>query len=225
MNHEPPLSRSSPVHDVLDDLKPVWGSIHGMRVALSFGVPEAEKRLLSELALCDVSCLPKVGLRGPAALAWLGDQGIPIPETTYEATRLGGGGLVIRTDRDEVFLEDGLQGQVIAELNDRIPMKEADVFRVERVDASFVLSGAKAHLVLAETCGFNFKGHDRLVMTRLAGVSCSILPIQIAEGTGFRIWVDNSYAVYLWQALTEIVRDLGGNTVGVESISNSLGVD
>ena len=54
----------------------------------------------------------------------------------------------------------------------------------------------------------------RLIMTRVAGVSCAVLPIEAAGIPQFRLWLDCSYGVYLWEALYEIVRDHGGEVVG-----------
>ena len=57
-------------------------------------------------------------------------------------------------------------------------------------------------------------------MTRVALVSCAIFPTAIAGAPAFRIWFIPSYAVYLWRNLLQIVRDLGGDAVGVSSLTD-----
>jgi glycine cleavage system aminomethyltransferase T len=94
---------------------------------------------------------------------------------------------------------------------------------VERQEAAFLLCGAKANHVLVETCGYDFRRPgNRVVMTRVAGVSCTVLPIEFAGIPMFRFWLDCSYAVYLWEALYEIVRDHGGDAVGMACLYPEL---
>ena len=59
-------------------------------------------------------------------------------------------------------------------------------------------------------------------MTRVAGVSCMILPLQAEEAPAFRFWLDPSYGSYLWEALLEIVRDQGGDAIGLDALYPSF---
>jgi glycine cleavage system aminomethyltransferase T len=73
-------------------------------------------------------------------------------------------------------------------------------------------------MVLHETFGFDFTNPPAsAVMTRVAGVSCMILPVQIEGVMALRLWLDPSYASYLWEALLEIVRHHGGDAIGLEA--------
>ena len=108
--------RRSPVHDCLEELNPEWVEIHSMKVPLRFKDAASETQLKTELSLCDLSCLPKVSLKGPESLTWLAQAGIPVPENVYGCRSMADGGLVIRTDRQEVFLEDGPASQRVSEI-------------------------------------------------------------------------------------------------------------
>ena len=55
--------RISPIHSELEKLNPNWGELFRMQVALRFGSLDEEKQRLSDLALCDLSALPKLGLK------------------------------------------------------------------------------------------------------------------------------------------------------------------
>jgi len=59
-------------------------------------------------------------------------------------------------------------------------------------------------------------------MTRIAGVSCAVLPLEVGGIPMFRLWLDCSYGVYLWEALYEIVRDHGGDVIGIGSVFPSV---
>ena len=218
--------RRSPVHDCLEGLNPVWVEIHNMKVPLRFNDSATESQLKTDLSLCDLSCLPKIGVKGPESLAWLAQTRIPVPESVYGCRSLEKGGLVIRTDRHEVFLEDGPAGHRVSELEHEL-RSSSGVYLVRRQDASFLLSGARCNLVLRETCGVDFsQPPDGVVMTRVAGVSCMVLPFpaKAAEETpAFRFWLDPSYGAYLWDALLEIVRDQGGDAIGLDAFYPSFG--
>ena len=208
--------RRSPVHDCLEELSPKWIEIHDMKVPLRFKDAATETDLKRELSICDLSCLPKLSVKGAECLAWLTQGGTRVPESVYGHSSLEEGGLVIRTDRQEVFLEDGPASHRVSELERELASHPLGVYLVRRQDASFVLTGARSNAVLRETGGFDFsKPAEAVVMTRVAGVSCMILPLQAAEAPSFRFWLDPSYAAYLWEALLEIVRDQGGDAIGL----------
>jgi len=209
--------RRSPLHACLEELNPEWGEIHSMKVPLRFKDAARETQLKSELALCDLSCLPRMSVKGPESPVWLERAGIPVSDQLYGCRPLADSGLVIRTDRQEVFLEDGPGGQRVSGFERQLSSQPSPpgVCWVRRQDASFQLTGARANAVLRETCGVDFtQPPDGVVMTRVAGVSCMVLPFQVDETPAYRLWFDPSYGPYLWDALLEIVRDHGGDAIG-----------
>jgi len=215
--------RRSPVHDCLEDLNPVWAEVHGMKVSLQFKDAATESKLKPELSLCDLSCLPKMSVKGPESLAWLAQAGILVPESVYGYRSMADGSLVIRTDRQEVFVEDGPVSHKVSEFERELSSHPLGVYRVCRQDASFQLSGVRSDGVLRETCGVDFsRPPDGVVMTRVAGVSCMVLPLQATEAPAYRLWLDPSYGSYLWKALLEIVRDQGGDAVGLNALYPSF---
>ena len=211
--------RRSPIHDCLEELNPVWVEIHNMKVPLRFKDAASETQLKAALSLCDLSCLPKVSVKGPASLAWLAQAGILVPEIVYGRRSIEDGGLAIRTDRHEVFLEDSPSSHKVSEFERQLSSHPVGVYRVRRQDASFQLTGVRSNAVVRETCGVDF-GYppDAVVMTRVAGVSCMVLPLQDQGTPAFRFWLDPSYGSYLWEALLEIVRDQGGDAIGLDTL-------
>jgi sarcosine oxidase subunit gamma len=130
---------------------------------------------------------------------------------------------MIRTDRQEVVLEDGPASDRIAELERQVSSHPPGVFLVRRQDASFQLTGTRSNAVLRETCGVDFtQPPDGVVMTRVAGVSCMVLPFQFDEIPACRFWLDPSYGPYLWEALLEIVRDHDGDAIGLDALYPSF---
>ena len=216
------VTRSSPVTWEYEGYEPVSGEIFGMTVPLRLGEDRAseEREAVAELALGDVSCLWKFGLKGSGGVDWLRERALPVPERIYWWSRLPGGGLIARVDQSEFFFESGWKNGPFARIASALRNEEGlHLYPVERQDAGLLLSGRRAGEVLAQTCGFDFSGVDPLVvMTRLAGVSCMVLPGVCAGVPVFRVWPPPSYATFLWRALLEIVEYLGGTIVGVEAM-------
>ena len=216
------VSRSSPVNWEYDGYEPVSGEIFGMPVPLRLGQDRAseEREAVAELALGDVSCLWKFGLKGSGGVDWLRERALPVPEEIYWWSRLPGGGFITRVDRSEFFFESGWKNGPFARIASALRDEEGlHLYPVERQDAGLLLSGRCAGEVLAQTCSFDFSGVDPLVvMTRVAGVSCMVLPGVCAGIPVFRVWTPPSYGTFLWRALVEIVEDLGGTIVGVEAM-------
>lgn len=187
-----------------------------MAAVLRFSGPEQEDRLKQRLALADLSCLPRLGLKGAGVLAWLLENGLTASETLYAVTAIEDRGILVRIDREEVILEDGLHGQVVSRIRDRLSANPPGVYRVERQEASFLLIGSRTHEVLSQTCGHHFRESEgQVVLSRVAGVSCRLLQVEASGIAGFRIWLDPSYSVYLWETLLGIVREDGGDAVGL----------
>jgi sarcosine oxidase subunit gamma len=191
-----------------------------MPVALHFGKPEVEAPRIRTLALCDISAVPRMGLKGAGAAAWLKAQGLSAPEKIYDWLPTPDGGFVARTGGAEFFIESGLNGELTPKLLASLNTKPIpSVYRVIRQDAALVLIGQNSNAVLSETCGVDFsKPESRMVFTRVAGVSCSLLPFEVNGIPAFRIWFDNSYGRYLFETLLQIIRDLGGDVVGLETL-------
>lgn len=208
--------RLSPVHDALSHLHPTWDDVHGMPVALSFGDSRGENDRARTLGLADVSALPRITLKGPGAEAFLRQQGINMPSGIFAATAMGDG-VAARTGGAEFFVEDSASGTVVAGLTGLVRPGVPGVYPVYRADASLFLSGTLATEVFAQTCGYDFRGREagKLVFTRVAGVSCSILPRTVNSIDLFQLWMDGTFGVSLWETLTEIAGELGGGPVGL----------
>ena len=208
--------RLSPVHHLLESRGAQWGRLNGTPVALRFGEDEAERATLPILGLCDISVLRKLSVKGPGADGWLRDRGIELPAEIYDTSPLPGGGLVVRLGKNEFLLEDGIAGETVASLSGQLAAAPPGVYRVEREDATFLLTGTRALEVLAQVCSIDFRNapRRRLILTRAAGINCGILPEMLGEVPVFRLWVDCGYAVSLWETLVEITEELDGKVIG-----------
>ena len=208
--------RLSPVHEELEHLQPRWGELGGMPVALSFGIAQTAAGSAGSLALGDASALPRLTVKGPGAEAFLAEQGLVPPAEIYAHVPLERGGLLARTGGAEFFLEDGPRGGIVGALSKQLAAPRPGVCHVLRQDASFLLGGSEVLQVLAETCAVDFRTSDsRMVFSRVAGVSCSILKRTLESANVFQLWLDGSYGPYLWHTLLGIVTEWHGVPVGL----------
>ncbi len=186
----------SPMHDELEHAQPrSWGAIADMPVVHAFATPADEAKMVRKLAIADVSALARLTLKGPDAKDLLTSLGASVPESIFTVHHFGQGGLSARTGNAEFFIEDGPKDNLVARLHEVLgPFgdQKPGVYRVLRSDASMLISGELATEVFMQTCGYDFRiavsgsgggsgagaggAADKMVFTRVAGVSCSILP-------------------------------------------------
>jgi sarcosine oxidase subunit gamma len=232
-------TRLSPVHDLLEELQPCWGSLEGMPVALTYGgrTLEQERDVAGTLGLCDVSALPRLVVKGPGAESFLKERAVAdtLPADILGVLPLRSGGLIARTGSSEFFLEDapsdGRSCDLVVPLSESLRNSpEPGVYPALRQDASFLLSGDRAPAVLLQTCGFDFSvrqvdraaspGPDRtmpLVMTGVAGVSTWVLRRTLIPHRVYQLWADGTYGPYLWETLLQVAREFGGTAVGLSA--------
>ncbi|REJ75880.1 MAG: hypothetical protein DWQ34_06845 [Planctomycetota bacterium] len=215
MNPAPAAARRSPIHDALEARGAEWRDVNGTTFAVRLRDEPAGDDIPAA-ALCDLSGLNQLGVKGPDAANWLSTAGVDVPADLYESRPLPSGGRVVRFGAHEFFLEDGIAGSKASELSEQLGFGAEQVYRVEHQDATFLLTGPRSLDVMAQTCGIDFREANggRAIFTRVAGVSCALLPETIADQQAFRLWLDPSYAPYLWEELVVIVESLGGHVVG-----------
>lgn len=208
--------RTSAMHEWSASRAASWLDIDGMRLPARLHASEREAALVDELALCDESGPRKVAVAGADAAAVVAAAGLAVPDERYAISRAFDGSLVARTAPREVVVQNGPAGGPVT----AIRVAGHDARLIDNEDATLVVAGRRARELFAQTCGVDFRNAplERLIYTRVAGVSCAIAPLPGRAAPVYRLWVDYSYALALWESLVEIVEGLGGGVVGVEGV-------
>lgn len=208
--------RLSPIYDSLQQLGGNWQEINRMQVIYS--LPDDEVNA-AHLGIADLSFLPRFGVKGAGAEAWLATQSIPTPDRPNSWYPLAAGGIIARLGMSEFLIEDST---IAPQLNKACKSPPDRVYPVLRQDLAIALIGTKVNELLLQTCSFNFQAlsiaERPVILTSMVGVSVTIIP-GILHGLPFyQIWCDGTFGEYLWQTLLAIARELGGNAIGVETL-------
>lgn len=163
------------------------------------------------LELIDLGFTAKLGLKGAGAADWLAARQLPVPQEIYGATRLAHGGWIVKIGAAEYFVEPD-DPAAIEHWLAQGPLPPG-VYRAPREETALLLQGDRTKLLalVAQTCAIEVAKAppERIFYSRVAGVSCGILPATTSPAS-FRLWVDPTYADYLWETLAAIVAELGG---------------
>lgn len=196
----------------------------GINVVLSY--PHA---MSSELWLADVSHLARIGLKGPAAAAWLEQYGLAVPQRPNTWLPLDtnstpeGWSLVARLGNAEFLLEQDGSTDLIRRMTDALARDQIGGYPVLREDSEFVIGGGQAAAALTEVCSINFArivGKQRpAIMTLMAGVAVLVVAQFEGPARRYRIWCDPSFGAYLWNTLNNVIADHSGAVLGMKQLA------
>lgn len=213
---KPTPIQPSPVHYA--PLLPTLGEVNGMQVALQFDNADVEQVRKAVLGITDVSCLQRFGIKGPNAAAWLSQQGLALPGEFNAWSEAAPNTLVLRLGGSEYLVEDQYLGTSCQQLHSFNQAETTGVYKVQRGDAAFILSGSQVLNLLSELCMLDLRdsalAENAVVMTQVAGISCILLRQTLNGEPVFRLWCDGTYGPSVWEILLEIAQELGGGAVG-----------
>ncbi len=215
-------ARVSPLADVQSAHAARWTEIEHMRVVAAFSNEQANA--LNAVALGDLSHRPRAGVKGPGAAAALSAAGIGTPPQPNRWCR-SEGALIARLGLTEYLIEaDQSNDAVSREL--ALP-DTPNVYPVPHYDAALLIIGPKAIDLFRQTCSVDMATLDpnvgALVLTSVVGVGATVAALQTPVGFAYQVWLDGTYASYMWETLCEIAHDMGGGPIGSESLSRVLG--
>jgi sarcosine oxidase gamma subunit len=174
------------------------------------GLISGVSNAVNAATLCALGDHRKVGIKGPGALEWLRGQGIDVPAGVYDVSRGAAGSLVARVGNDEIIIESTSPDGLVDTVDDALNARTSGVYRVDQETTTLLLSGSVANAVWRQACGVDVMHEPpyRILYTRVAGISCGVIPEGTDSDRAYRIWVDYSYAPELWSTLMEIAGDL-----------------
>ena len=169
------------------------------------------------LGLADLCPVPRTGVKGPRALAWLREQGWPVPAENNQAVRSDDGHLIARlADGEALILGPATgDGRAVYDLEAAIP--GAGAWATPRRDSScwFRLQGDAAGDCLQKLCGVDLREKSfpvgAIAQTSVARLNCVV--VRDADNT-FHLLADSAAAIWFWDNLLDAMAEFGGGPAG-----------
>jgi len=207
-------------------------AVDGCAAALRFGDEAEERNTAARCGLADLSPLPRFGMKGRGAPAWLAGQGVVVPETPNTALRQDDRGLAARLSGTEVLLLGDLAaGPRCAELErawwaERARAPEAARgYPLPRADSHcwFWVTGTRAAEMFAKICAVDLRPHKfpelSVAQTSAARTTVIVIRDDLHGGEeavlGYHLLADSASACYLWDCLVDAMQEFEGGPVGL----------
>jgi len=225
------LLRRSFVYRRLTQLGAQFTECNGAAVAQAFGNTAAEIEQARELALCDLSPLPRTGFKGLGAADWLATQAVVVPPAVNRATRQADGALVARIGSNDLMVLGDLSGQsmlparlVEAWMNEPVPPPAPRGFPVPRQDGFcwLAVTGSHADAMLAKLCAVDLRPHKfevgEIAQTSVARLSAVVIRNDLAATLAYYLLADSASAEYWWDCLIDAMQEFRGKPVGLRAV-------
>ena len=222
----------SPVYRKLQELGAEFREINGYAVPSTVGDLAAQSAAVAQLALCDLSGLPRIGVKGLHAANWLSEEGFIIPADNNSARRQDDGALLVRLAPNEFLVlgEEARPYPCIEKLakGDKFPSKSSGLekpFLVPRQYSQiwFRLIGGQGIDTLAKLCAIDFRASSandfQIAQTSLARLNAIVIRDDLDGIPGFHILADTASAEYLWDCLIDAGAEHSIRVVGLKVLA------
>ncbi len=228
------LSRSFVYHKLIE-LNANFEPLGDAAVAMDFGDPAEEAETARRLGLCDLSPLPRLGLKGAGTADWLAGQGIEVPAGSNQAVRQKSGVLAARLAPAELLLLADLAGNPPG---DPKPLDElAAAWRAAPTPPVhprgyllprrhshfwFLLSGDRAAAMFAKICGVDLRpekfADGRIAQTSMARMNGVVIRDDRGGVLAYHLLGDSASGEYLWDCLLDAMAEFDGAPVGLAAV-------
>ncbi len=170
---------------------------------------------VTELEIVDLSFIPRFGVKGAGAEAWLAMQSIVVPDRPNSWTFLSKGGIIACLGTNEFLVEDRT---IAPQLITACKSPPAKVYPVLRQDLAIALMGTKVNELLLQTSSFNFQAlnlaENPVILTSMVGVNVTVIPGILQGQPFYKIWCDGTFGAYVWETLLAVASKLDGSAIG-----------
>lgn len=206
------FNRRSFIHAKLAATGAAFTDIGG--AALATGFPGRDT---PALGLADLSPVGRIGVKGPNALAWVGEQGWPVPAANNSAERHDNGGHVVRLSDRELLILAPVHGDAAGVQTLAAAIPGSGVWGAPRQDSHFWfrLQGKDVVACLQKLCGVDLRldpfPSGAVAQTSVARLNCIVVR---DDATTFHLLADSASAAWFWDVLLDAMNEFGGGPVG-----------
>jgi len=224
------LSRSF-VYRKLVQLNASFEVLGDSAVTMDFGNPAGEAETTRRLGLCDLSPLPRLGIKGAETADWLSGQGIDVPAESNQTVRQKSGVLAARLAPAELLLLAGLSGDgapldalAAAWRSEPTPPQSPRGYLLPRRHSHFwfLLSGDCTAPMFAKICGVDLRpgkfSNGRIAQTSIARMNAVVIRDDRGGVPAYHLLGDSASAEYLWDCLLDAMAEFDGAPVGLSAV-------
>jgi len=203
-----------------------FSEVAGSLMATS--IPDGTLDVARNMAVADLSLLPRIGYKGAEALDWLGKQGIDIGVESNKALEQTDGSLCAKLAPSEALILSPISGllKVVPDLKAAwakgTDQRAYEVLR-EDVSFEFIITGESSAHMFAKLCGVNlspskFAPFD-VTQTSVARSNCILIRCDVGNTLAFRMLGDSASAEYMLDCLLDAMAEFGGLLVGHDALT------
>ena len=170
-----------------------FSEVAGSLMATS--VPGGTVEIARNMAVADLSLLPRIGYKGAEAIDWLGNQGLDIGIQANKAFEQMDGSLCAKLAPSEALILSPLDGssKTVSDLKAAwakgIDQRAYEVLR-EDVNFEFIITGESSADMFAKICGVNLSPSHfaalEVAQTSVARSNCILIRCDVGETLAFR---------------------------------------
>ena len=218
-------SRRSFVYRKLSAAGATFETLGDGTIAANF--PEVRTDAMERLAICDLSGLPRVGIKGRDTLDWLRGLEFDFDDTPNRTHSQSDGTVLAVLSPNEVTLLSPLTNPNLAlmGLADKCSSDNGTrCYPVPRADMNFefLVSGQHAAEMFSKVCSVSLRPStfpaNCLAQTSVASVNAIVLRADVGKNLAYRILGDSTSAEYIWDCLVDAMSEYGGTAVGFSDV-------
>lgn len=180
-----------------------------------------------KLVLTDLTNLPRFGLRGKNAAAYLTSLGLNIPDAPNKSALQADGSRLLRLSQGEFLFLGSLSdfGAAVRTLEQAFPPEGKNgVYGLPRQDthAWFWLAGPESVDALAKLCGVDLSpkafAPDAIAQTSVAHINAIIVNAGNVAAPAFHLLPDRPSAGSFEDAVVDALQEFGGRKAGLRSL-------
>ena len=189
--------------------------------------PEVRTSAIERLAICDLSGLPRVGIKGRDTLDWLRGLEFDFDDTPNRTYCQADGTILAVLSPNEAALLSPLNtpSLMLKDLTDKYsPDNEVRCYPVPRADTNFefLVSGRHSAEMFSKMCGVNLQPRafnaNCLAQTLVACINAIVLRADVGQTLAYRILGDSTLAEYMWDCLVDAMAEYSGTAVGLGDV-------
>jgi sarcosine oxidase subunit gamma len=196
---------------------------NGLIVVKDYG-SKTELTQAKELALADLSTLPRTGFKGAGAPNWAAAQGVTLPQQPNTCAVQSDASLVAKLSYQELLILSDLNATStqIEHLNN-LPLG-VQTYALPRADSHcwLAVTGGQAAEMFSKICGVDLRAHKfangEVAQTSVAKANSIVIRHDLGSTHCFYILTDVSTAEFLWDCLLDAMAEYRGKPVGVAAL-------